>query len=282
MTDVRTEAAPAAATQGRSKHHGGFIWYEVMTPDPVGAKAFYEAVIPGWSIGERNPGDIDYRMIGRSDGGNAGGVLRMSEDMRDHGAKPLWLGYVSVADVDGIVAQVEARGGKAHMPVTDIPDVGRIALLADPQGASFYVMTPKPPAGADNETSDVFSLDAEQRVGWNELSTSDAAAALAFYTELFGWEKGDTMPMGAAGDYQFIDRNGQMIGAVFPASAGAFPDEQPHWRYYIRVPSIGQAIEAAKATGGTAKVGPMEVPGGDHIIIGQDPQGAEFALVGKQ
>jgi predicted enzyme related to lactoylglutathione lyase len=53
------------------------------------------------------------------------------------------------------------------------------------------------------------------------------------------------------------------------------------WRYYIRVPSISDAVDAVKAGGGTVSMGPHEVPGGDHIIIGNDPQGAEFALVGK-
>jgi len=58
------------------------------------------------------------------------------------------------------------------------------------------------------------------------------------------------------------------------------PDGHPGWRYYIRVPSISKAAEAVKAGGGTITLEPMEVPGGGTIIIGNDPQGAEFALVG--
>src|SRR5215212_8301389 len=98
MTDVRTEAAPAAATQERAKHHGAFIWYELMTPDPEGAKAFYDAVV-GWNISEGAPEFNGYRMIGRSDGGFAGGVLPLTDEMQQHGARPTWLGYVNVADV---------------------------------------------------------------------------------------------------------------------------------------------------------------------------------------
>lgn len=281
MAEV-TDAPPRAAANEdvSTKAHGTYIWYELITPDPEGAKSFYDDVI-GWTIGPKLPGDMDYRMIGRSDGGNAGGVLRLTDDMQHHGARPIWLGYIGVDDVDGIVAQIEAKGGKVLMPASDIPDVGRIAMVTDPQGAPFYVMKATPPAGGEKKESDVFSATEEQRVGWNELSTSDVPGALAFYTELFGWEKGDVMPMGDAGDYQFINRNGQMIGAIFPTAAGAFADEQPHWRFYIRVPSISTAVEAVKAGGGDVKVGPMEVPGGDHIIAGTDPQGAEFALVGK-
>jgi uncharacterized protein len=220
-------------------------------------------------------------MINTADGGFAGGVLPLTQEMQQHGARPIWLGYINVDDVDRKVASIEEAGGKALMPAMDIPNVGRIALVADPQGAPFYVMKPVPPEGRENEPSDVFSPDKLGRCAWNELSTSDPAAALDFYTTQFGWEKGDVMPMGEAGDYQFINQGGRMIGAIFPATAGTFKDEQPHWRYYFRVPSVSTAKTAAEQAGGTIKVGPMEVPGGDYIIIGTDPQGAEFALVGK-
>lgn len=278
MAEV-TDAPPAAAAteERRMSAQGSHIWYELITSSPLGAKAFYEAVVPGWSIGERNPGDIDYRMIGRSDGGNAGGVLGMSEDMRAHGAKPLWLGYIDVDDVDGTIAQIEAKGGKAHMPPTDIPDVGRIAMVADPQGNPFYVMTPRPPSDQSDAKSDVFSTEKEQRVGWNELSTPDPVAARQFYGDLFGWDSDEFMDMGEYGEYRFFDHQGTRIGAV----SGVAPGAPQGWRYYIRVPSISKAAEAVKANGGSIAIGPMEVPGGDHIIIGNDPQGAEFALVGK-
>jgi len=133
------------------------------------------------------PGPVEYRMIGRSDGGNAGGVLKIDQAMIDHGAKPVWLGYVCVDDVDETVAEVLRRGGKALMAGADVPNVGRIAMVTDPQGNPFYVMKPIPPAGDPNAKSDVFSPEAEQRVSWNELSTSDPAAARKFYGELFGW-----------------------------------------------------------------------------------------------
>ena len=74
MSDVHSETAPARTECG--KQIGSHIWYELITPDPEGAKAFYDAVV-GWSIGERAPVEHDYRMIGRSDGGFAGGVLTL-------------------------------------------------------------------------------------------------------------------------------------------------------------------------------------------------------------
>jgi len=277
MSDV-TDAPPRAATSkdAQASAQGSHIWYELMTPDPAGAKAFYDAIIPGWAIGDRLPGDQDYRMIGRSDGGFAGGVLGLTTDMIKHGAKPAWLGYIGIDDVDGTVAQIEAKGGKALMPAFDIPQ-GRIAMVADPQGNPFYVMKPTPPAGNEYRVSDVFSPTEEQRVGWNELTTPDPVAARAFYGELFGWTSEDFMPMGEFGEYRFFDHRSTRIGAL----CGVMPGGSQGWRYYIRVPSIGTAVAAVKAGGGTITVGPHEVPGGDHIIIGNDPAGAEFALVGK-
>ncbi len=280
MTDVRTDAAPATSTSSGPNPTGDFIWYELMTTDPEGAKAFYDSVV-GWDFSEGAAEYQGYRMINAPGGGFAGGVLPLTQEMQQHGARPAWHGYLYVADVDQAVSKIEGAGGKALMPPTDIPNVGRIAMVTDPQGAPFYVMKPIPPAGQENAASDVFSPDKVGRCSWNELSTSDPAAALDFYTSQFGWENGDAMPMGDKGDYQFIKHHGQVLGAIFPSDAGAFR-EQPHWRHYFRVPSVSAAKAAAEQGGGSIKVGPMEVPGGDHIIIGSDPQGAEFALVGKE
>ena len=108
--------------------------------------------------------------------------------------------------------------------------------------------------------------------------SDDPVAARRFYGDQFGWTSDNFMPMGEQGEYRFFEHNGVTIGAV----AGTTEGGQPHWRYYFRVPSIAKAKETAEAKGGTIRVGPMEVPGGDFIIIGTDPQGAEFAFVGRQ
>jgi predicted enzyme related to lactoylglutathione lyase len=256
---------------------GDFIWYELMTTDAEGAKAFYDAVV-GWDFGEGVEEYQGYRMINTRDGGMAGGVMPLDAEMQQHGARPTWLGYLNVADVDDKVAAIEAAGGKALMGPTDIPNVGRIAMVADPQGAPFYVMKPIPPEGRENEPSTVFSPRDEGRCAWNELSTSDPVAARRFYGEQFGWTTDNFMPMGEHGEYRFIDHQGLTLGAI----SGMMGAEQPpHWRFYFRVPSVGKAKETAEAKGGKIVMGPMEVPGGDHIIIGIDPQGAEFALVGQ-
>ena len=275
MTDLATQDAPAATSATGPNPTGDFIWYELMTPDPMGAKAFYDAVV-GWNISEGAPEFGGYRMIGRSDGGNAGGVLPLTDEMQQHGARPTWLGYVSVADVDQAVVAIEQAGGKGLMPAFDIPNVGRIAMVADPQGAPFYVMRATPPE--PKAQSDVFSPTAEQRVGWNELSTNDPVAARKFYTGQFGWGSDEFMDMGEMGEYRFLEQDGTRIGAL----CGVMQGQQPKWRFYFRVPSISAAKQTAEAKGGTIHMGPHQVPTGDYIIIGSDPQGAEFALVGGQ
>jgi len=275
MSDIRTQDAPSSS-QDRSgpNPQGDFIWYELMTTDADAAKAFYDAVV-GWDIKEGAPEYQGYRMIGRSDGKFAGGVLPITPEMQQHGARPTWLGYIHVTDVDATARDIERAGGKVLM-THDIPNVGRIAMVADPQGAPFYIMKPIPPANDPNAKSDVFDPKAEQRCRWNELSTSDPAAARQFYGEQFGWTSDNFMPMGEHGEYRFIEQNGTTIGAIARPMNG----QQPHWRYYFGVPSVSKAKETAEAKGGTIVMGPTEVPGGDHIIIGIDPQGAEFALVG--
>ena len=276
MSEVTDAPLRPANEDAKTSAHGSHIWYELLTPDPVAAKSFYDAVI-GWDIEPQPAGEMDYRMIRAGDGNNVGGVMRLNAEMAQHGAKPIWLGYVAVDDVDATVARVEARGGKVHLPAFDIPDVGRIAMVADPQGSTFYVMKPTPPKGEEDKKSTAFSTSTEGHVNWNELTTADPVAARQFYGELFGWTSEEFMPMGELGEYRFFAHQGTTIGAVCqPAPGGSFG-----WRYYIRVPSIGQAVVAVTAGGGTIGMGPHEVPGGDVIIIGQDPQAAEFALVGK-
>lgn len=255
---------------------GDFIWYELMSPDPGESKAFYDSVV-GWDIEPEASNEMDYRMIRRSDGGNAGGVLRLSADMAAHGARPTWLAYLHVASVDETVRSIEAVGGTTLMPGFDVPGIGRIAMVADPQGAPFYIMTPIPPGGDPDAGSDVFSPTALQRCGWNELSTSDEAAARGFYGGQFGWATDQFMAMGEMGDYRFIDHHGTRLGAMFNT-----PDGIVRWRFYFRVPSIAAAKDSVESGKGEVLMGPHQVPTGDWIIIGKDPHGAEFALVGGE
>ncbi|MCB2061186.1 MAG: VOC family protein [Novosphingobium sp.] len=255
---------------------GSFIWYELMTTDPDAAQDFYGKVV-GWQIvGTPEPdAAVDYRHIIRSDGSSNGGVLKLTDDMCAGGARPCWMGYLYVEDVDAAVDVIVADGGKMLLPAFDL-EVGRIAMMADPQGVPIYIMTPIPPAGVEDPTSDVYDRFEVQHVSWNELYSPDIDGAKAFYSRHFNFEFNESMPMGEMGDYCFIDHGGQTIGAMMQK-----PPQLPMglWNYYIRVADLDKAVEAVKAGGGQVLNGPMEVPGGDRIINGMDPQGAPFSLV---
>lgn len=274
MSDVRTQDAPATEKSGPNPP-GSFIWYELMTTDPLGAKDFYDAVV-GWNIAAPHD-DIGYRMIQRSDGGSAGGVLPLTHEMQQHGARSAWHGYLNVADINEAVRAIEAAGGRILMGPQEIDQVGPIAMVSDPQGAALYVMSPNPPKDQPGARSDVYSREAPQRVGWNELMTSDQKGAIDFYLGQFGWSKGEAMPMGEMGTYQILSHDGDTFGAIMTKAA----DKPTRWRFYIRVEDVERAKSTIESKGGTVVHGPMEVPGGDRVLIGIDPQGAEFALVGS-
>lgn len=257
---------------------GQFIWYELLTNDATASKAFYDAVV-GWDIQTESQFPNDYRMIGRSDGGFAGGVLPLTDEMRAQGARPVWLGYVHVDDVDAAVAAMTADGAGTVMPPFDIPNVGRVAMITDPSGAPLYIMKPTPPEGSPDAQSDVFSVDQAQRVRWNELSTTDQDRAVAFYSKHFGWSQEGAMPMGDMGDYKFIQADGVGIGAIMVK-----PPQRPvsSWLYYIGVDDIDRAVKAVSDGGGQILFGPNEIPGGEFSLVGIDPQGAAFGLVGPR
>ena len=257
---------------------GSFIWYELMTNDVESAVRFYEAVV-GWKVsggGAKSASGKDYRMIGRDDGGQAGGILQLGADMAAHGARPTWLGYLYTANVDATAAAIKADGGAVHLGPMDLA-VGRIAMVSDPTGAPFYIMNPIPPSGQKDAISDVFDRKAVQRVSWNELSTSDLERAKAFYAKHFGFRFEREMDMGKQGPYCFIEHAGQEIGAMMRRpEPGA-----SRWNFALRTKgTIGAARRAVEANGGKVIVPPHQVPGGDCIVICDDPQGVRVIFVG--
>ena len=241
---------------------GRFVWHELMTTDPQSAAAFYSRVLP-WKTQSSGMPDYTLWVSGKA---TAAGLMAQPEAARQAGAPPSWLVYIGTPDVDGTAAAAQSLGGKVLKAPDDIPNVGRFAVLADPQGAAFAVFTPTPmPAGATPPGD--FS--------WHELATSDQQGALAFYTELFGWSRGPAHDMGPAGTYQLVEHGGAQIGGIYKVMDASKP---PHWLTYIEVASVDRAAAAAKAAGGRVVRGPMEVPGGSRIAQILDPQGGAFAV----
>jgi predicted enzyme related to lactoylglutathione lyase len=250
---------------------GQFIWYELITSDIDAAATFYSAVI-GWSVrGSVAPG-MDYRQWTMGDA-TIGGLMAMPGAAADQGMRPLWLGYISVANVDAACEEITAAGGGVDMAAWDVPQVGRIAMVRDPQGAPFYVMTP-----IGEGPSPSFAPGTPGHCGWNELHARDWQTAFAFYGTQFGWRKSEAMDMGAMGTYQLFNAGSHDIGGMM--NSPNFP--RPTWLYYFGVEDIDAAKQRSEGAGGKTLNGPHEVPGGSWIIQGQDPQGAMFALVGPR
>jgi uncharacterized protein len=257
----------------RSNKPGDFIWYELLTSDVEAAQKFYGAIL-GWKFADSGQPGMDYRIINAGEH-SVGGLMAITKDMAAHGAKPIWLGYIAVENVDTTVADIQKRGGSVQMSAMDIPAVGCIAMVADPQGAPFYVMKPQNPG-----MSLAFACDRPRpgHCAWNELQTPDQVAAWKFYGELFGWKQEGEMDMGTMGKYQFI-QHGTMIGAVMPNSATGGP---PRWNQYFQVEDIDSAKAAVEARGGKVTQGPDEIPGGHFSMNCVDPQGTAFGLVGAR
>ncbi|MGI6245335.1 MAG: VOC family protein [Pseudochelatococcus sp.] len=251
-----------------TSQHGAFIWYELMANDPEAAAAFYGEVV-GWTSRPFDPADPGRYRIFAAGGEDIGGLMSVPEN-----GVPGWVGYIGVADVDATVSALAEDGASRHVPPTDIPGVGRFAVVADPQGAVFCLI-----ASAEEGESRAFSLNDAGHCRWNELATSDPEAAFSFYARHFGWTKGQAIPMGEQGVYQLLDRGDVTFGAVLPA-----PPEVPHpvWTFYFGVTDIDAAIARITVNGGQVAHGPHEVPGEEFIVIGRDPQGVYFALVGPR
>lgn len=262
-----------------ANHHGDFIWYELTTPDVDAAQAFYAPLL-GWTIRDAGMPDMDYRLAATAESDVAGLMATPAgADM-----PPAWFGYVGVDDVDAMARSFVDGGGAMHMEPWDVPGVGRMAFLADPQGAMLYVMK-----GAVEGESLAFSYDKPRpgHCAWNELSTSDADAAKHFYGQRFGWVKDGELDMGPMGKYEFLRHAGRapegspmgqgMLGAVMPMMPGL---PMPVWTFYFRVPDVDKAVAMIEANGGRIVQPPMEIPGGDFSLVATDQQGAAFGLVG--
>jgi len=120
--------------------HGSFAWNELMTNDVEKAKSFYRSAI-GWQIEEMKMPNGSY-WIAKEDGKMVAGIMDMT-GMVPPGVPPHWFAYIEVDDVDARVKSVAAHGGTVMRPPFDIPDVGRIAIVADATGAPVGLMTPK-------------------------------------------------------------------------------------------------------------------------------------------
>lgn len=261
-------------------YHGNPCWYELGTGDLDDAASFYAGIF-GWNVIDSGMKGFDYRLA-RSEGDMVAGL--MSNVGQAGNPPPNWLIYYAVDDCDKSASDVVKAGGTVFKEPADVPGTGRFSVVADPQGAVFGLLQPdmsqmSEAEQARAETSGAFNQSKAGRGNWNELMSTDPAAAFEFYAGLFGWTKGEAMDMGEMGTYQLFRHKGVDIGAMM--GLGNAP--VPAWLPYFGVDRpVKATIELIQSAGGTVHHGPMEVPGPAYIAVAQDPQGAWFAVVGAQ
>jgi predicted enzyme related to lactoylglutathione lyase len=243
---------------------GHFIWYDLLSESPEAAIAFYGHVV-GWTSQPLGQG---YTLFVASQGPQAGTVA-LPEAMKKMGVTPHWGSNVQVADVDATVAKVRDLGGRVTSEPKDFPNVGRLASIADPQGAAINLFKP-------NQAMKVRDSSKHGEFTWSELVTSDHEAAFRFYTALFGWKKQRDHDMGPMGKYLIYGVGDKDLGGMF-TKPKAMPTP-PAWLYYVEVADLDAAVARAKSKDARLLNGPMEVPGGARIAQLLDPQGAAFAL----
>jgi len=249
----------STAVQGR------ILWYELLTTDVKAAEKFYTTVV-GWTVTPFRTGPEAYDMWNRN-GQSIGGVMKIPAGMN---FPPHWGMYVGVQKLEDGIAQVERLGGSALSPVIEVPDVGRMRTMKDPQGAAFSIFEPSAAPSMPERQPELGD------VSWHELLTTDAVAALRFYSELFGWRETQAMDMGPMGKYHMFGRSSDLGGAMNkPPEMAHVP---PNWGFYFRVKDVDASAEVVKANGGRILNGPMDVPGGGRIVNCMDPQGAAFSL----
>jgi uncharacterized protein len=261
---LRSCSAATEAQMTDASARGRFVWHDLMTSDSGKAQEFYQKVT-GWGT-QAWDGGVPYTMW-TANGAPLGGVMGMPPNSP---APPHWLAYIAVPDTDATAEQVASLGGRIIKAPDDIPNVGRFAILADPQGAVFAAFTP---TGGSQQPEGPPAIG---EFSWHELLTDDHKKAWQFYQAVFGWETLAEHDMGPMGVYQIFGRNGQQLGGMFSKT----PEMQmpSNWLHYIRVDSADRVADVVKANGGQVMNGPMEVPGGDRIAQCMDPQGAAFAI----
>jgi len=245
---------------------GQFCWHDLMTKDPETAERYYGELF-GWTVNPIDMGEFGtYRML-HAGGREFGGIVELPPDAE---APSHWIGYVTVDDVDAALERAAAGGGRVCVPGTDIPNVGRFGVVADPQGAVI-----SPFRSLHGEPPDPEGPPPPGTICWNELLTTDDAGARAFYDELFGWKARD-VDMGEAGVYTLCKRGDRDAGGIMQMPPEA--DAPPHWLPYVAVENADAAAGRIADLGGTIQCPPTDVPGIGRFAVGREPTGAGFAV----
>lgn len=249
--------------------HGTFGWVDYAAADLDAAKAFYGELF-GWSLDEGAAGSGGGRYVmARLGEKDVGGLLALSEEQQKMGVPPHWNSYVAVDDVDQAVARAGELGGQVLAGPMDLPQAGRVAVVADPTGAVFQLWTP-------SETVGSVWVNEPNTFCWNELYTNDLDAAETFYTELLGWRS--KRASSSEGTPLVELYNGERPAATMMLNQPEWGPMPSVWGVYFAVADCDGAMARAKELGGTVVLEPREIPPGRFGVV-QDPQGGAFSII---
>jgi predicted enzyme related to lactoylglutathione lyase len=242
---------------------GKFAWFELVSKDAKKAQAFYGEVL-GWRAQGYPMGNFTYEMIYSGETMIGGYAAPKNDRQPSH-----WIAYVSVKDVDAATRAAVENGGKLVDPPSDIPTVGRMARIADPQGAEICLFK------SDNgDPPDVEQTPAGQFF-WNELHTIDAEKAVRFYEKVVGYTH-ESMDMGPGGTYHIVSSGGNGRGGI----TSHLPEgTAPHWLPYVVSDDVDATAARAKRAGGSVHFGPEDIPGIGRFAVLRDPTGAVLAVM---
>jgi predicted enzyme related to lactoylglutathione lyase len=243
---------------------GTFSWTDLATTDQDGAKQFYGQLFGWTAVDFPIDENTTYSMM-QIGGKDVAAISPQPQQQRDAGVPPLWNSYVTVDSADAAADRAQKLGATVHSPAFDVMDVGRMAVIQDPQGGFFMVWEPKQHIGAS-------LVNAPGALTWNELASVDPEASADFYRELFGWktEPFEGTPMKYLG-IQNSDGHGN--GGI----RDAMENEPTYWLVYFGTADIDADTARAGELGATVLAPPMDI-GVGKIAVLQDPQGAVFAL----
>ncbi len=248
---------PALASPATEKHRvGEFVWFDLLVDDPVRVKQFYGSLF-GWTFEPLDTGGYD-TVIHR--GRPIGGIIQhMPEE--DKSPDDIWLPSISVADVDAAAKQARAGGGEVLREPRRLGERGRVAVLRDPEGATFVVM--RSPSGDPHDTA--------RGTGdflWVQLWTRDHEIPVQFYDDVAGWEMGEVLHHGEI-EEGFFQASGTEVASVIELP---WPDVKPNWLPYVGVDDVSATIAHAKQLGGR-----LLVQGKHHAILA-DSTGAAIGI----
>jgi predicted enzyme related to lactoylglutathione lyase len=256
-------------SEGTTYLHGQFCWHECGTKDQEAAKAFYSGLFGWTTLDKPMPGDMGTYTLFQVDGKDVAGLYTLAGPMFEH-VPPYWGCYVNVESVDAVCEELQKHGGETMGPPMDVPDVGRMAWSKDPQGAHVAFFQPGEHCGAAHAGNAIGAWC------WDELMTTDAEAAKAYYASILPWKPVDE----AIGPIQYTTwMLGEMPAGGMMQMGPEFGEIPPNWLPYVSVEDCDATCAKTQELGGRVCNEPMDIPTVGRFAVLADPQGAVFAVI---